>query len=71
VVFYVHPWELDENHPRIRFPWKPRLTHYFNLGSTLPKLRSLLRGFEFGPIGRLSCVEDALSRSVGKWASTR
>jgi polysaccharide deacetylase family protein (PEP-CTERM system associated) len=26
-VFYLHPWELDPGHPRVRFLWKARLTH--------------------------------------------
>jgi polysaccharide deacetylase family protein (PEP-CTERM system associated) len=50
VIFYVHPWELDPDHPRVDFYWKPRLTHYINLRSTEPKLRRLLRDFRFGTI---------------------
>lgn len=47
VVFYIHPWELDPDHPRVPFPWKPRLTHYANLRTTVPKLERLLREFAF------------------------
>lgn len=47
VIFYIHPWELDPSHPRVPFHWKPRLTHYANLGSTVPKLERLLRDFTF------------------------
>jgi len=47
VVFYVHPWELDPDHPRVHLHWKPRLTHYFNLRSTLPRLERLLSDFRF------------------------
>ena len=47
VVFYLHPWELDPDHPRVRFHWKARLTHYFNLRSTLPRLERLLAEFRF------------------------
>jgi polysaccharide deacetylase family protein (PEP-CTERM system associated) len=51
VVFYVHPWELDPDHPHVPFAWKPRFTHYANLQSTRPKLVRLLREFRFGAIG--------------------
>jgi polysaccharide deacetylase family protein (PEP-CTERM system associated) len=53
VVFYLHPWELDPEHPRGRFHWKARLTHYVNLRSTEPRLRRLLEEFEFGPLGEV------------------
>ena len=50
-VFYLHPWELDPDHPRVPFYWKARLTHYVNLGATVPRLRRLLRDFHFAPLG--------------------
>lgn len=53
VVFYLHPWELDPGHPRVAFHWKPRLTHYVNLASTLPRLRRLLGEFRFAPLGEV------------------
>src|SRR5437762_11488543 len=41
-VFYLHPWELDPDHPRIRVPRRVAgLTHYFNLGATERRLRRL------------------------------
>lgn len=53
VVFYVHPWELDPEHPRVPFHWKARLSHYANLRSTEPKLRRLLSEFQFGTLGEV------------------
>jgi polysaccharide deacetylase family protein (PEP-CTERM system associated) len=50
VIFYLHPWELDAEHPRVDFHWKPRLTHYINLRSTAPKLKRLFQDFRFGSI---------------------
>ena len=47
VVFYLHPWELDPDHPRVPFHWKPRATHYVNLRSTRPRLERLLADFRF------------------------
>ena len=61
VVFYLHPWELDPDHPQVAFHWKARLTHYANLRSTRPKLRRLLAEFPFGPLGEV--LEDELAES--------
>jgi len=49
-VFYVHPWELDPEHPRIPLPRRISMTHYANLKATEPRLRQLLRDFRFAPI---------------------
>jgi polysaccharide deacetylase family protein (PEP-CTERM system associated) len=50
VLFYIHPWELDESHPRIDFDWRARTTHYANLTTTHPKLKRLLSDFNFEPL---------------------
>src|SRR4051812_34300248 len=60
VTFYLHPWELDPRHPRLRFHWRAWLTHYFNLTSTRPRLARLLSQFEFAP---LRVVASSLLRS--------
>lgn len=50
-AFYLHPWEIDPDHPRIRVPRRVAgLTHYFNLGATERRLRLLLRDFKFAPM---------------------
>lgn len=54
VVFYLHPWELDPDHPRIAFYWKARLTHYANLKATESRLRRLLTDFSFGTLGEIA-----------------
>lgn len=46
-VFYLHPWELDTDHPRVRFKAKAMATHYFNLRATAPRLERLLGEFRF------------------------
>jgi polysaccharide deacetylase family protein (PEP-CTERM system associated) len=53
VVFYLHPWELDPDHPRVPFHWKARLTHYANLGGTIPRLERLIAEFSFAPLGEV------------------
>jgi polysaccharide deacetylase family protein (PEP-CTERM system associated) len=49
-VFYLHPWELDPEHPRIPLPRRISLTHYFNLHRTEDRLRRMLRDFKFAPM---------------------
>ena len=51
ITFYLHPWELDPDHPRIQVPRRiAGLTHYFNLGATERRFRKLLRDFRFAPM---------------------
>ncbi len=53
VAFYVHPWELDPEQPRIALPWRIALTHYANLGATERRLRRLLGDFRFAPMSEV------------------
>ncbi|HVP39349.1 MAG TPA: XrtA system polysaccharide deacetylase [Candidatus Saccharimonadales bacterium] len=53
VVFYLHPWELDPDHPRLALPRRIAATHYFNLRSTEHRLRRLLRDFCFVPLAEV------------------
>ena len=52
-LFYLHPWELDPDHPRIRLPRRISLTHYVNLRATQRRLRRLLQDFRFAPMGEV------------------
>lgn len=49
-TFYLHPWELDLEQPRLAVPWLARLRHYGGLRRTLPRLQRLLREFRFRSI---------------------
>lgn len=57
-VFYLHPWELDPEHPRLPLPRRVALTHYHNLSGTSARLRKLLAEFNFGP------AQEVLQRHV-------
>jgi polysaccharide deacetylase family protein (PEP-CTERM system associated) len=46
-IFYLHPWEIDPEQPRLRAPVLSRFRHYFNLGRTESRLRTLIRDFNF------------------------
>jgi polysaccharide deacetylase family protein (PEP-CTERM system associated) len=50
-VFYIHPWELDPDQPRLRAGSSSgRFRHYVNLARTERKLEALLRQFRFGTL---------------------
>jgi polysaccharide deacetylase family protein (PEP-CTERM system associated) len=49
-TFYIHPWELDAEHPRIPLPRRIAATHYANLKATIPRMRRLLSDFAFAPM---------------------
>lgn len=46
-VFYIHPWEIDTEQPRIKLPLRLSLTHYTNLKTTEKKLEKLFGDFKF------------------------
>lgn len=53
-IFYIHPWELDPNQPRIRAGSRlSRAKHYLNLASTEKKLEVVLERFRFGRLGEV------------------
>ena len=53
-VFYLHPWELDPEQPRIAGTgMKTRFRHYVNLHLTEPRLRKLLRDFRWSRIDQV------------------
>jgi polysaccharide deacetylase family protein (PEP-CTERM system associated) len=49
-TFYIHPWELDPEQPRLPVNWKTRVRHYGGLRRTVPRLRRLLSQFRFQSI---------------------
>jgi polysaccharide deacetylase family protein (PEP-CTERM system associated) len=50
-VFYLHPWEIDPDQPRLDASAVSRFRHYRNLHKTEGRLRQLLKDFRFGPLG--------------------
>ena len=53
VIFYLHPWEIDPDQPRLRVGLLSRFRHYRNLARTEPRLRRLLSEFRFGPMANV------------------
>jgi polysaccharide deacetylase family protein (PEP-CTERM system associated) len=52
-VFYIHPWELDPEQPKIELPMRLSLTHYHRLSSTENKLNNLLDDFQFSSMSEV------------------
>ena len=51
-MFYIHPWEVDPEQPRIRVPLLTRIRHYGGLRRTVPRLARLLSEFHFTSVAR-------------------
>jgi len=49
-MFYVHPWEIDPEQPRLRSSRVKTWRHRVNLKSNYAKLESLLGVFSFAPV---------------------
>ena len=48
VVFYLHPWEIDADQPRLNgLSFRSRFRHYLNLNKTATRLQKLLGSFTF------------------------
>lgn len=56
-VFYMHPWEIDPDQPKINMPKRIYLTHYHRLASTRKKLERLLSDFEFASVSEVFDIE--------------
>jgi hypothetical protein len=47
-IFYLHPWEVDPEQPRVSASSLSRFRHYTNLEKCEGRLRRLLGEFKFG-----------------------
>jgi hypothetical protein len=56
VVWYIHPREIDPDHPRLEMPLKRRFKSYVNLRRTAGKLKVILQ------TGKFSTMSDLASR---------
>jgi polysaccharide deacetylase family protein (PEP-CTERM system associated) len=55
-MFYVHPWEIDPEQPRLRVGALTRMRHYGGLASTEQRLKRLLQEFRFGSVATVMGV---------------
>jgi polysaccharide deacetylase family protein (PEP-CTERM system associated) len=52
-VFYLHPWEVDPEQPRLDVKWFSRFRHYNNLDVCEARLDKLISHFSFVPMGQV------------------
>ena len=57
-IFYLHPWEIDPDQPRLEASLLSRFRHYRHLDRTEARLRALLRDFQFGPLMSVFAAAD-------------
>jgi polysaccharide deacetylase family protein (PEP-CTERM system associated) len=58
-IFYFHPWEIDPGQPRQKnIGLKTRFRHYVNLSRTEPRIRALLRDFQWGRMDHIFMGKD-------------
>jgi polysaccharide deacetylase family protein (PEP-CTERM system associated) len=58
-VFYLHPWEIDPDQPRLEGSVLSRFRHYRNLARTEERLERLLSEFRFAPIWHVIAARSA------------
>lgn len=61
LVFYVHPWEIDVDQPRVQAGLVSRLRHYNNIGRCESRLRRLLGDFKFGAMSDVLAAHGMLA----------
>ena len=66
-IFYLHPWEIDPDQPRIRAGMLSSFRHYTNLNRCEIRLRRLLQDFDFAPVA--SVLETLSIPTVGACAA--
>jgi polysaccharide deacetylase family protein (PEP-CTERM system associated) len=66
-IFYLHPWEVDPEQPRVRTSMKSRLRHYTNLDRTEARLKRLITEFRFAPVRDVLGAQRLLTPSPAGW----
>ena len=52
-IFYLHPWEIDTEQPRLKVKALSRFRHYNNLDKCMGRLENLLDDFSFAPVSKV------------------
>lgn len=60
-TFYLHPWEIDADQPRVKVNLLSRFRHYTNLGKCEARLRRLLGEFRFTTMAKVLSGRGLLS----------
>lgn len=60
VIFYLHPWEIDADQPRLPAGLVSRFRHYRNLHQTEARLRQLLEDFAWTSLSNVLADDRAV-----------
>jgi len=60
-TFYLHPWEVDVDQPRVKVGFVSRFRHYTNLDKCEARLRRLLGEFRFTTMRKVLRTQGLLS----------
>jgi hypothetical protein len=69
-VFYLHPWEVDPDQPRLDVKWFSRFRHYNNLDVCEQRLARLLSDFRFTTMSQVLESEGVLEPSSNTLGSS-
>jgi hypothetical protein len=65
-TFYIHPWEIDPDQPRLPVSAFNRVRHYRGLSNALARIESLLAEFTFGTIASyLPRLDGSVATKLG------
>lgn len=67
-VFYLHPWEIDPDQPRLQAGRLGQFRHYRNLDQTEARLRQLLTDFRFDALDRVVAHTRQTTAESGPFA---
>ncbi len=71
VVFFIHPWEVDPDQPRLPVSRLARWRHYSNLDDTLKRLDQLVSDFAFDTVARVFEAPLGPAPAVERFAHAR
>jgi len=61
-IFYLHPWEIDVDQPKVKASWFSRFRHYQNLDKSESRLGHLLEDFRFSRVDTVLEELDLIKR---------
>ena len=71
-VFYIHPWEIDPDQPRLPVGPITSIRHYHGLRHTLERLEGLCNDFAFDTVSSmLAARPDATVSVATRWAHAK
>jgi polysaccharide deacetylase family protein (PEP-CTERM system associated) len=71
-IFYIHPWEIDPDQPRLPVSRLTALRHYSNLDDTLHRMERMVQEFAFDTvIATLESEAREVLPAVPRWAHAK